>query len=128
MKILYHTNEIEVRDIYDFDLNKTLECGQCFRWNYGEDGVYTGVAFYRVLRLRQEGHSIFFKCSKDDFDKIWYEYFDLGRDYSEINKQLRVDDFMRSAIDYGAGIRILKQDAWEVLISFIISQNNHIPR
>jgi len=128
MKVIKHKNEIEIIDINDFDLKKTFECGQCFRWNADDNGVYTGVAFGRVIKLRSCENSVFITCSEKDFDSFWYNYFDLNRNYSGIREQLCIDDFMRGATEYGKGIRILRQDKWEALCSFIISQNNNIPR
>jgi len=128
MNIIKHNNEIELADIADFDLTKTFECGQCFRWNADENGVYTGVAFGRAVKLRKAGDSVFVSGTIEDFDKIWRTYFDLDRDYKSIRKKLCIDDFMISASTYGEGIRLLRQDKWEALCSFIISQNNNIPR
>ena len=120
--------EVEVTGVSDFDLVKIFECGQCFRWNADENGVYTGVAFGRAARLRREGSSVFISCSPEDFEAIWREYFDLDRDYEEIRRRLRIDDFMSDAVEFGAGIRMLRQDKWEALCSFITSQCNNIPR
>lgn len=130
MTYIEHKNEIEIFGITDFDLARIFECGQCFRWNQDENGVYVGVAFGRVIQVRKnsDSGSIFITCSLDDFKNIWYDYFDFGRDYYKIRQSLCIDDFMRKATDFGAGIRILKQDKWEALLSFIISQNNNIPR
>ena len=128
MKIQIHENEIEITDVSDFDLAKTFECGQCFRWNADENGEYTGIAFGRAARLRRCGNSVFISGSLEDFKTIWHGYFDLDRDYAKIRQQLCVDDFMKRATEFGEGIRILQQDKWEALCSFIISQNNNIPR
>jgi len=128
MIIRERNKEIEISGISDFDLKKTFECGQCFRWNADESGDYIGVAFGRVLRVRRCGDAIFVSCSLDDFESVWRGYFDLDIDYAEIRKKLCVDDFMKCATEFGAGIRLLRQDKWEALCSFIISQNNNIPR
>ena len=134
MKYTQCGDEVEITGVVDFDLAKTFECGQCFRWNADCNGVYTGVAYGRVARIRQVGRysggarSIYISGSKEDFEGVWREYFDLDRDYAEVRRRLSVDDFMRRASDSGAGIRILRQDAWEALCSFIISQCNNIPR
>jgi len=117
-----------LRDVLDFDLFKIFECGQCFRWEADENGNYTGVAFGQVLKLRKSGCDVIISCCAEDFENIWYDYFDLSQDYSKIRKLLCVDDFMKKATAFGKGIRILKQDKWEALCSFIISQNNNIPR
>ena len=120
--------EIEISGISDFDLQKTFECGQCFRWLSDGHGAYTGVAFGRAARLRSDGRSVYITCSPEDFETVWRDYFDLDRDYARIRKQLCFDDFMIKATEFGAGIRILRQDKWEALCSFIISQCNNIPR
>lgn len=112
----------------DFDLPRIFECGQCFRWNADENGVYTGVAFGRAAKIRREGDKVIISGSVQDFEDIWREYFDLDRNYAEIRRGLCIDDYMRSASEFGAGIRLLKQDKWEALCSFIISQCNNIPR
>lgn len=119
---------IEITNNIDFDIRKTFECGQCFRWNADENGVYTGVAFERALSLRQDGDTVSFFCSESEFNKVWRSYFDLDRDYAKIREQLCVSEFMKQATAFGKGIRILRQEPWEALCSFIISQNNNIPR
>jgi len=121
-------NEIEIRGVSDFDPVRIFECGQCFRWNADDNGVYTGVARGCAARLRYEGGSIYISGTISDFDMIWRDYFDLDRDYAEIRRSLCIDEFMRVATGFGAGIRILRQDRWEALCSFIISQCNNIPR
>jgi len=128
MEYFEHAREVEITGVSDFDLVKTFECGQCFRWNADENGVYTGVAYGRAARLRRVGSSVFISGSLADFDTVWRGYFDLDRDYGEIQRKLCVDDYMREVITFGSGIRILRQDSWEALCSFIISQCNNIPR
>ena len=128
MEYFDRNGEIEVTGVGDFDLVRIFECGQCFRWEADANGVYTGVAFGCVVRLRREGESVFISGGPEDFEKIWRGYFDLDRDYAEIRRRLCVDEFMCRAAGYGSGIRILRQDRWEALCSFIISQCNNIPR
>lgn len=113
------------RTIIPFDLTHTFECGQCFRWNQNEDGSYTGVAQGRVLTISQENN-----CFSFDQDIApWETYFDLSTDYLAIQQQLCKDNpVMETVIPHGSGIRILKQDLFETIISFLISQNNNIPR
>ena len=120
--------EVEVAGVSDFDLVKIFECGQCFRWYADENGVYTGVAHGRAARIRQYGDSIFISGSVYDFETIWRDYFDLDRDYPNIRQRLCTDEFMQRATEHGEGIRILRQDKWEALCSFILSQCNNIPR
>jgi len=128
MVIVEHSGEVELRGVGDFDLVRIFECGQCFRWNADENGVYTGVAFGRAARVRRVGGSVFISGSLREFEEIWVDYFDLRRDYARIRQLLCIDDFMQRAVEFGMGIRILRQDKWEALCSFIISQNNNIPR
>ena len=107
----------------DFDLTATLECGQCFRWDKQPDGSYRGIAGRRVLCIT-ENHLE--EAGKDPF---WRVYFDLDRDYAAIRDELaQVDPILAKAAAFAPGIRILQQDPWEALCSFIISQNNNIPR
>ena len=128
MEYFDHGGEVEITGVSDFDLVRIFECGQCFRWDADENGVYTGVALGRAAKLRRAGGSVFISGAASVFEAVWRDYFDLGRDYAEIRRRLCVDDFMRSATEFGAGIRILRQDRWEALCSFIISQCNNIPR
>ena len=113
-----------------FKLKDIFECGQCFRWNKEEDESYTGVFGKNVLNVKKEGKDVIFKgvCEKD-IKSVVEDYFDLKRDYEQIKKQLsNIDENMKKSILYGQGIRILNQDLWETIISFIISANNNIPR
>lgn len=116
-------------NISPFDLALTLECGQAFRWRNTEDGAFEGVAKGKYLKIRQEGKTlIFYDTTEDEFKNIWFDYFDLGRDYSEIINRTACDKRLAPMTKLGGGIRILRQDPWEALCSFIISQNNNIPR
>lgn len=126
---LYGENgRVIVENVRDFDPAHVFECGQCFRWVGQDDGSYTGVAKGRVINVRYNGGTLeILNSTKEEFKSIWFEYFDLGRDYAEIKLRLARDEIMERAINFGHGIRILKQDLWETLISFIISANNRIP-
>lgn len=118
-----------VSNIKDFDPVHTFECGQCFRWVRQDDGSYTGVAKGRVLNVKLEADVLILRNTDfTDFKDIWFDYFDLGRDYGKIKEALLKDDIMKEAVSFGWGIRLLRQDIWETLISFIISANNRIPR
>ena len=128
MEYFERSGEVEITGVSDFDLAKIFECGQCFRWDADENGEYYGVALGRAARLRKNGGSVFISGTAADFKAVWSGYFDLGRDYAEIRRRLCIDEFMKSATAFGAGIRILRQDKWEALCSFIISQCNNIPR
>ena len=128
MEIIELNNKVKITGISDFILDKTFECGQCFRWNADENGIYTGVAHGSALKIQKDRDSILLSCNINNFEAIWRNYFDFDRDYSKIRELLCIDDFMRRATSFGEGIRILRQDKWEALCSFIISQNNNIPR
>lgn len=113
-----------------FSLKDIFECGQCFRWNKQQDESYMGVFGKNVIQVKKEKNQIIFTgiCENQIQQTIKY-YFDLKRDYEKIKKQLsNIDPYIKKSIHYGEGIRILNQDLWETIISFIISANNNIPR
>jgi N-glycosylase/DNA lyase len=122
--------KVATRKIENFEPRHTFECGQCFRWSMEEDGSYTGVVHGKVLNISKHGEEIVFSnVDEADFENIWENYFDLKRDYSTIESSLsKIDETMIKAVSYGRGMRILNQDPWETLISFILSANNGVPR
>lgn len=129
MRIEYKNHCTIAENVRDFSLKDIFECGQCFRWNENADGSYTGVARGRALKLSQIGEKVIFHDTPPEvFEEVWYDYFDFGRDYSEIKKALSCDPVMCEAVSSGNGIRILHQDLWECVVSFIISASNNIPR
>ncbi len=112
----------------DFNIRKIAESGQCFRLKPTQDGGFALVAHDRVLRLGDTPKGVALGCSQAEFDAVWHDYFDLATDYAEIRAQADPGDaFLKRACDYGAGIRMLRQDPWEMLVSFIISQRKNIP-
>lgn len=113
-----------------FELKDIFECGQCFRWNKQQDGSYTGVFKGNVLNVKKENDVITFLGLIDgDIKEAVTDYFDLNRDYTKIKDELsKIDIYLKESIKYGSGIRILNQNLWETIISFIISANNNIPR
>ncbi|MBO4898246.1 MAG: DNA-3-methyladenine glycosylase 2 family protein [Clostridia bacterium] len=112
-----------------FDPAAIFTCGQCFRWREQPDGSFTGVALGRVLNVSKKGNEVLLSgCTKDEFDSLWHRYFDLDRDYKTIKRTLSKNPKLKSAVKYGGGIRILRQEFFETLLSFIISANNNIPR
>lgn len=120
---------IEIEEIRDFDPVHTFECGQCFRWRREPDGSYTGVVRGKVANAGYiDGRLVIRNVTFEDFQNIWFDYFDLGRDYGLVKKAIVTDDIMKEAVEYGNGIRLLRQEPWETLISFIVSSNNRIPR
>ncbi|NLP26144.1 MAG: DNA-3-methyladenine glycosylase 2 family protein [Clostridiales bacterium] len=116
----------------DFNLDETLDCGQAFRWRKIDsdfDCSYTGFFLNQPLTIStKDGQFIFHNTTEQDFLNIWMDYFDFKTDYSEIKKLLSRDKTLAKACKFASGIRLLRQDSWEVLCSFIISQNNNIPR
>ncbi len=120
----------EIKDMESFELKHIFDCGQCFRWNEEEDGSYTGVIKQGILNVKKENGLITFEGMLDgNIKEIVVDYFDLNNNYEEIkNKLSKIDDNMKKSIEYGYGIRILNQDLFECIISFIISANNNIPR
>lgn len=122
---------LEYKELKDFNIVHTLECGQCFRWKKEEDGSYTGVIKEGVINIKaDENNKTIFSCEiKEDLQNCLEDYFDIKTDYSTIKEIISInDENMVKAIEYGYGIRILKQDPWEMLISYIISAANNIPR
>lgn len=113
-----------------FKLEDIFECGQCFRWNKQDDGSYVGVIKDAVIKVESQNNKIVFSGeSEKDFKSVINYYFDLETNYSEYkNKLAKIDEYLSQSIEFGDGIRILKQDLWECIISFIISANNNIPR
>lgn len=92
-------------------------------------GKYSLVAFGKYLELSQDGDDIFLECTQEEFDDIWSSYFDMNTDYGHIIESIDSQDkYLVSAADFGRGIRILRQDLWEMIISFIVSQQNNIKR
>ena len=131
MKMEYRIvdNRIEVSGVECLDLDLTLDCGQAFRWEKQEDGSYSGVAGGYFLNVYKKGDVLVFNnTDAEAFDNFWKHYFDLERDYAEICARLKKDSLLSSTIDTYYGIRILNQDSWEALCSFVISQQNNIKR
>lgn len=127
--IIEEKDKIILKDIKNFNPKHIFECGQAFRWTVEEDESYTTIAYGKVLNVKKEKDDIILSNTNiEDFNKIWYNYLDLGRDYDEIKKELSKDPILSQAIIFGEGIRILNQDPFEMIISFIISANNQIPR
>ena len=119
---------ISVKD--DFDLDKIADSGQCFRWNKTGSRSYRIIAGEVCLNITSlEGDLYDLDCTETVFDHFWKDYFDLREDYQNIRKRIDParDPFLRQAMDHEKGIRILRQDPWEMLITFIISQNKNIP-
>ena len=129
MKLYEKDNSIILEEIENFDAKAIFTCGQAFRWYEESDGSFTTVHLGRVLNVLNEKDRVIFKGTNlKEFDEIWMDYFDLNTDYKEIRKVLSNNEILPKAMEYGEGIRILNQNHFEMLISFIISANNMIPR
>ncbi len=121
-------NNIVLENIKCFNLSLSVDCGQAFRWKKDENNIWHGIFKKTILKIKQENNSIiFYNTTEDDFNNIWIKYFDLERDYESILKSYNDENLVKATEQYN-GIRILKQDEWETICSFIISQNNNIPR
>ncbi|MBQ8297307.1 MAG: DNA-3-methyladenine glycosylase 2 family protein [Ruminococcus sp.] len=117
----------------DFDLDETLDCGQAFRWKRiptDYDCTYEGSFLNDRLTVSQikKGEFLFHNTTESDFLGKWVDYFDFETDYSELKRRFSEDETLSKACQFAGGIRLLRQNSWECLISFIISQNNNIPR
>lgn len=112
------------------DLAQTLDCGQAFRWQPLSDTKWCGIAYNKYLELEKKDNKtlILYNTTKEDFENIWIDYFDLTRNYNNIISQISQNQVLKTASKYGKGIRVLNQEPWETLCSFIISQNNNIKR
>lgn len=128
MNVFFENDKVIIKNQPHLSLDLTFDCGQCFRFNKNGDGLWQGVAFgKRLTGYTQDGDTVLF-CKKEEYLSLWEDFFDLKRDYSVIQSSFSHDPNVSHAAEIGKGIRILKQDKWETLISFIISQNNNIPR
>ena len=111
------------------DLGQIAASGQCFRMEARAEGWWRICAGARCVRVRQEGERLAFDTSEEEYQAFWRGYFDWDTDYAAMCAAVPEEDaFLRAAIGYGSGLRILRQDFWETLITFVISQNNNIPR
>jgi len=126
--VIYKSDKVILEGVINFNIKQVVECGQCFRWEKANELDYIGVAHGKIIEVIQEEDKVtFLNTNEEDFKNIWFDYFDLGRDYSKIKKNLAKDEILRKSVEYGYGIRILNQEHFEILISFIISARNSIP-
>lgn len=129
MKINFDEDLCLISELDEFEPRDIFTCGQAFRWYEEVDGSFTFISHGKVANAKKVGDKIFLKgVDKKSFDEIFYNYFDLSRDYKLVIEELAKDEVMKNATEYGKGIRILNQDKFETIISFIISANNQIPR
>ena len=129
MEWRYEKQSDHIENAEYFDLEQTFECGQCFRWKRLKNGNWLGIVRGLVVEAENAGRNIIFhNMSPSEFVDVWHGYFDLGRDYGAVNGSFLRMIQLWKAIAFAPGIRVLRQDFYETLISFIISQNNNIPR
>ncbi len=118
-----------ITGVEHFGLSETFDCGQAFRWEPFDETSWVGIALGRKLRVgHNDGTITLYDCSLSEYEEKWRKYLDIDRDYGKIIDTISNDTILKSAAAQNKGIRILKQDTWEALCSFIISQNNNIPR
>lgn len=128
MKLREYDGCVELLDVDCLDIGLCLDCGQAFRFFERPDGGFHGVVQNEILDVKRTGTGYIFEHTDiDTFERVWRKYFDLDRDYAEICHSFD-DENLKKATEEFYGIRILRQDPWEALCSFIISQNNNIPR
>ncbi len=129
MKIIEFGKNLKLNNFENIDLGQTFDCGQCFRWQKTPGG-YTGIFKENELTISQSENEIIIKNTDINvFKKVWYEYFDFETNYKKIGENIStLHPILKKAYNECSGIRILKQEPWETLCSFIISQNNNIPR
>jgi N-glycosylase/DNA lyase len=128
-KIEQNYGGLVITGLEHFNTTHIFECGQCFRWYKEEDGSYTVIAGGRVANFLQQGDTLYVdRADERDWRVFWHHYFDLDRDYGAIKKELSKDPILEEAINFGYGMRLLNQDPYETIISFILSANNQIPR
>ncbi|HXK78485.1 MAG TPA: DNA glycosylase [Oscillospiraceae bacterium] len=129
MEITVHEGGVSVRGFGGISLSETLDCGQCFRWAEKPDGGWRGVVRGICRTVYEEPEGIFIAgADEKEVRQIWLEYFDLPRDYAGLRERFSAVPLLREACAFAPGIRVLRQEPWEALITFLVSQNNNIPR
>ena len=130
MDYCYKDGTMIVKNVTSLDLGETLDCGQSFRWRDNGDGSFTGVAYEKLVTVSMQNGDLHIEnTTEQDFEKIWRNYFDLDLDYDSIRSSIgEIHPVLKEASAYAPGIRILRQEPWEALCTFIISQNNNIKR
>lgn len=128
MKYKISANNIILSEIKCFDVGLTVDCGQSFRWEKKREGLWSGVVKGRIIEIEEKEDEIILKnVSENEFQSFFLKYFDLERDYEKIIEGFDDESLKKACKEY-YGIRIMRQEPWETVCSFIISQNNNIPR
>ena len=121
-------NGVVIKGVKNFELPHIFDCGQCFRWNRIDNGNYIGVAFGKVIEVeKKEDNVTLYNTNEEEFYTTWENYFDLKREYGFIKEELSKDQLLKKSVEFGYGIRLLQQQPFELIVSFIISANNRIP-
>lgn len=130
MKCVEIGNSVRIDGVRDLDLAQTLDCGQSFRWTENSGGSFRGTAYGKCVTVSLDGSSLYIEnATARDFEKIWSDYFDFSLDYGKIREEIsQIHPVLKEAARFAPGIRILRQEPYEVLCTFIISQNNNIKR
>lgn len=128
MQITMQDNQLFVTGSSRFSARQTFTCGQCFRWTQQPDGSYLGIVRGIPARVSDQDGALVLSSDEQQFSQLWRDYFDCDTDYAAICDSFAVDAFTAAAADFGRGIRILRQEPWEALCTFILSQCNNIPR
>lgn len=124
----FYDNYLIIKELRNFKLKHIFECGQIFRFEEVAENDFIVIAFGRLIEVKEDGNDvIIYNSTKEDFQNIWLKYFDLDRDYSVIKDELSKDVLLKQSIEFGYGVRVLNQDPFEMLLSFIISARNNIP-
>ena len=127
-EIIESNDSLIIKGVKNFNIKQILECGQCFRWQRVTDTDYIVVSNRRVIEIIQEDDEVIIhNTNMNDFKNIWENYFDLNTEYGPLKEELSKDELLKQAIEFGYGIRLLNQDPFEMVISFIISARNSIP-
>ncbi len=126
--IKFSRDQVIIEGVKNFKLKHIFECGQIFRFEEVEENDFIVIAFGKLIEVKEEGNNVvIYNTNEEEFNRIWLNYFDLNRDYSDIKEELSKDILLKQSIEFGYGVRVLNQDPFEMLLSFIISARNNIP-
>ncbi|WP_315071391.1 DNA glycosylase [uncultured Clostridium sp.] len=126
--IKFSKDQVIIEGVKNFKLKHIFECGQIFRFEEVEENDFIVIAFGKLIEVKEEGNNVvIYNTNEEEFNRIWLNYFDLNRDYSDIKEELSKDILLKQSIEFGYGVRVLNQDPFEMLLSFIISARNNIP-
>jgi N-glycosylase/DNA lyase len=126
--IKFFKDHVIIEGVKNFKLKHIFECGQIFRFEEVEENDFIVIAFGKLIEVKEEGNNVvIYNTNEEEFNRIWLNYLDLNRDYSDIKEELSKDVLLKQSIEFGYGVRVLNQDPFEMLLSFIISARNNIP-